>query len=361
MKHYVSFMGKPIDSCIKTQRGVQELLHRITVADQPSYGDILQFGYINRPKCVSIVGGEGIAYKVNCKGKTYILKAFNKCSKLNSEKKKSFTAYYKEVQSFACQTGCMPSFYDWAVVNKITKDDENFLILMQYINGRHLYKLPGEFYDCAEEEIGKLSLEDDNAVTANWRYDTLLNAKTMELCLRDYISQNNKMADMSAGEIQRFLNACNLIYKLGIYSKLDLIIKNIMVEDDRLYLIDPYWEESPHKFDSYKVDLNSATIINACKLLSPNNNLPNVVFRWLDDIDCSYLSSEQQKLLANLQVEFNKSLVAACTNVFKATLPMLERRDKFINSYIADELGSNVCADNDKVVNKITSQLGLEM
>lgn len=359
MKHYVTFMGQPIDKCIRSHRGVQELLCRITSADQPSYGDILQFGYINRPK-EYIVGGEGVVYKINCKGKTYILKAFNKCGKLSSEKKNSFINYCKEVQSFSNKAGCLPTIYDWAVINGNTKDNENLLVLMQYINGRSLYKLPGEFCAIEPDKIAGANLDKTEDYSKN---KTIVRAKEIELCLQDYINQNYKLANISAVEVQRFLNACSLIFKLGVYSKLDIISKNIMLEGDRLYLIDPYWQETPYRcaYQKYDNNFDKFIIDSACRMLGPNNDLPNIVLRWLSSIDNSDLSSAEQKLLTDLQVEFDKSLIAAATHVLSSAMPMLSHKGQGAKWCIKDKLKTFVCTNNDNATQSIIDQLGLEM
>lgn len=182
-----------------------------------------------------LAGGEGVAYFLNDK---FVVKEF-----LNLENSSvlnvAFDAYSKEMQNFKKMGYSVPEIYSWVrvpVKSKNKREMDKFFILEERVAGRELYfGFLEDVYSLAKDFCSKKEF-----YCAVDRPDENLKlfSQIATEYIRDYIKMNEFIESLSEDVLERFILEAFNMYVIGRVSAPDIFPSNILVEGNKLTIID---------------------------------------------------------------------------------------------------------------------------
>lgn len=186
-----------------------------------------------------LCGGEGIAYFVD---ENFVIKKYIDDIEKH-EFENQFELFCKEWQKYANLGFSIPKLYAWAKVLNYNyysgkeKNKYNYYVLQERVKGRELFY--GDLIDIYSTL--KIDLPFD-------KYKQLINTPNINVDLFEhivktylnYIIENNlSLANMSESELNNFIEQTYKIYMFAKYCKPDLHPSNVLIDKEKLTLIDP--------------------------------------------------------------------------------------------------------------------------
>ena len=183
-------------------------------------------------------GGEGVAYFL---GDNFVVKEYSDSS--NWERfEYVFDAYCKEIQSFAQQGFNVPQIYSWLrVPNKNYSNSKNanrfnYYILEERVPGRNLYYgFLEDFYPVCRDLFDE---KEYNEVVYSPESNLEMFDEIIKAYVKDYIQMNEFLLSVPENELAKFIVDSFNMHTESLFGDIDLFPSNIIVNNDKLTLID---------------------------------------------------------------------------------------------------------------------------
>lgn len=187
-----------------------------------------------------------------------------------------FDSYCSELKQFAEDGYAIPKFYSWLKVpnaNKFSLGEKAFsyYILQEKMPGRWMYNDIDEINDVYELCKHLCSYDDYLALMADpFKGNPKLRREILKTYISDYIKMNQMIESLPAGELEKFVMSAYEMHMNGKFSFPDLYIKNVLIDQSRISLID-----NRVKMNSRKDHSLEEFILNMLDLLEFNESVTN--------------------------------------------------------------------------------------
>lgn len=186
-------------------------------------------------------GGEGKAYFIS---KDLVVKRYFK--KVDAEFDAIFEDYCKEMQKFAERGVCVPKIYSWAKIpnynRRINPEHRyDYYILQDRVKGRELFY--GDLEDIYPICKKICSFEEYRNAIEKPASNLELFHEILKKYVSDYAKMNEYLCSIPESQIDSFLYDAYVMCLDGKFSLPDLFPANILLDKDKISIIDNHCEE----------------------------------------------------------------------------------------------------------------------
>ena len=254
-----------------------------------------------------------------------------------------FDAYCKECIEFNRKGYNIPKIHSWTMVGSNVDDGFDYYLLEERVPGRELFistidNLYGNFKDFVEPQAFK-------DILANPAKDIGLYEEVVRRYMHDFITMNERIESMSEKDLETFLESIYNMFVEGYYAIPDVHARNVLIDQQKLKLIDLYLEKED----------DMATMFKGFR---PDNLLFSRIVALFDyNGDMKQRRSNESRLkFTNELVENNEVL---CTAAIEKIVKVAKKRlcssvsgDREWYKKLVDRLGKILEKENrDKILN----------
>lgn len=240
-------------------------------------------------------GGEGNAYFVNDE---YVLKRYTKKEDPMFDAK--FEDYCREMQKFSERGLNVPKIYAWTRMPNFNRRVPpqyryDYYILEERIKGRQLfYGYLEDVYKACEDLCSK---DEFLSVIKHPDDDRLLFMEVLKAYVEDYQKVNEYLCSAPDSVIDKFLYDCYVMCLDGMFSKPDMYPANVLMEKNKLSIIDNNFEDRIAEGRVSKKYADSLMTSGIIWLFFYNNFITNPREFVTDDYEGnSFLTNSKEKV-----------------------------------------------------------------